>query len=170
MTGEISRIINSLLTERWSQIWKTLSRLLSRPLISIPFHCLPPSSCTAKAESHSSEVGVQPHLPTSERVCADDLWTHSAGMFFCGDYKDWNTDWEASTKLSQNNYFVTQRLPGGAQRCHKHPGFPTAPHPPTVNAPVSPDPLASPWNQTKRDWIQTPSTRGSGVCISHSCS
>lgn len=45
-----------------------------------------------------------PHLPTSEFVCVDELWSHSAGMFFCGDYKDPYGDWEASTKLSHSDF------------------------------------------------------------------
>lgn len=87
-----------------------LSRLLPHPLVSIQLHCLPSSSSATKAESHPAEVGVRPHLPTSEFVCVDELWTYSAGMLFCGDYKGPYSDWEASTKLSHNSYFVSQRL------------------------------------------------------------
>lgn len=58
------------------------SSLLSHPLISIQLHCLPSSSSATKAESHPLGAGVRPHLPTSEFVCVDELWTYSAGMFF----------------------------------------------------------------------------------------
>lgn len=54
-------------------------------------------------------VGVRPHLPTSEFVCADELWTYSAGMFFCGDYKGHYSDWEASTELTHSDFFVSER-------------------------------------------------------------
>lgn len=90
-----------------------LSRLLSRPLVSIQLHCLPSSSYAAKAKFHPSGDGVQPHLPTSEFVCVDELWTYSAGMFFCGDYKGPYSDWEASAKLSHSNFFVLLKLSGG---------------------------------------------------------
>lgn len=124
-----------------------LSSLLSRPLVSIELHCLPSSSCAAKAMSHPSGVGVRPHLPTSEFVCVDELWTYSAGMFFCGDYKGPYSHWEASTELSHSNFFVSQRLSGGGSLLSKHPQ--------TVNLPIPADPLASEQSQTKKLWIQT---------------
>lgn len=49
------------------------SLLFVRRLVSTQLYCLPSSSYTAKAESHPSGVGVQPHLPTSEFVCVDEL-------------------------------------------------------------------------------------------------
>ena len=101
-------------------------------LVSIQLHCLPSSSHAAKAKSHPSGVGVRPHLPTSEFVCADELWTYSAGMFFCGDYKGPYSEWEASTKLSHSNFFVSQRLSGGGSLHSKHPSFPTAPSTPEL--------------------------------------
>lgn len=93
--------------------------------------------------------GVWPHLPTSEFVCADELWAYSSGVSFLGNYKGPYSDWEASTKLSHNNYLVSQRFLGEGSWHSKHPSFPTAPHTPTINLPVPPDPLASPHNQTK---------------------
>lgn len=149
-----------------------LSSLLSCPLVSIQLHCLPSSSLTAKAKSHPSGVGVRPHLPTSEFVCVDELWTYSAGMFFCGDYKGPYSDWEASTKLSHSNFFVSQRLSGGGSLHSKHPGFQIALHSPqTVNLPIPLDPLASQQSQTKRPESKHEGfTDGSGICISHSCS
>lgn len=97
--------------------------------------------------SHPSGVGVRPHLPTSEFVCVDELWTYSAGMFFCGDYKGPYSHWEASTELSHSNFFVSQRLSGGGSLLSKHPQ--------TVNLPIPADPLASEQSQTKKLWIQT---------------
>lgn len=113
---------------------KTKNFPVSRPipLVSIQLHCLPSSNFATKAKSHPSEVGVRPHLPTSEFVCVDELWTYSAGMLFCGDYKDPYSDCEASTELSHNNYFVSQRLSGGGSWHSKHPSFPTATHTPTL--------------------------------------
>lgn len=164
----------------WSVDWKfhssnvclgrnVLPLSTSRP-VSIQLHCLPSSSYTAKAESHPSGVGVRPHLPTSEFVCVDELWTYSAGMFFCGDYKGPYSDWEASTKLSHSDFFVSERLAGGGSLHSKHPNLPTHP-PPTVNLPIPQGHLASQQSQTKRPGSKHEGfTDGSGICISHSCS
>lgn len=137
-----------------------LSSLLSRPLVSIQLHCLPSSSYAAKAKSHPSGDGVQPHLPTSEFVCVDELWTYSAGMFFCGDYKGPYSDWEASTKLSHSNFFVSARLSGGDSLHSKHPNLPTTPlkshHPPT------PTPNCKPANPSGPPGILTEPNKSSG--------
>lgn len=110
---------------------------------------------------------------TDIRVCLCGwVMDYSAGMLFCGDYKGPYSDWEASTKLSHNSYFVSQRLSWEGSWHSKHPCFPTAPHtPPTVNLPIPLDPLVSLQNQTKRPGSKHEGfTEGSGICISHSCS
>lgn len=86
-------------------------------LTASQLHCLPSSSCAAKPESHPSGDGVRPHLPASEFVCVDELWTQSAGMFCCGDYKSCTV---TGTQLSHTFSFVSGRLSGGDSSHSKH--------------------------------------------------
>lgn len=158
-----------------SSVWNILplSSLLSHPLVSIQLHCLPSSSSTTKAKSHPSGVGVQPHLPTSEFVCVDELWTYSAGMFFCGDYKGLYSDWEASTKLSHSDFFVSDEPSGGGSLHSKHPDLSTTHLPPNCK-PASPSgPYGILTQSNKKAWTQTQGFycwNMSGICISHSVS
>lgn len=102
-----------------------------------------------KVKSHPSGVGVRPHLPTSELVCADELWTDSVGMFFCGDYKGHTVtgkpplNCHTATALFQKDFQEVALCKANT--------LPTTPFtPPTVNLPIPPDPLASQQGQTKR--------------------
>lgn len=63
---------------RWSVEVRTRTmRLAGFPVSSsaLQLLCLPSSGCASEAKSHPSGFGVRPHLPTSEFVCVDELWT-----------------------------------------------------------------------------------------------
>lgn len=137
----------SFFTAASSRFWWSIS-----PLTDLrPCFCLPSSSYTAKAKSHPLGDGVRPHLPSSEFVCVDELWTNSAGMFFCGGYKGQCSNWEASTKLSHNDFFVLARLSGGGSLHNKQPKHPTTPlHTQSLKIPLTSQQSYKLWTQTWR--------------------